>query len=100
MILLVCPGMAMGYQFGPSYKNYKTGYCYKFRSRKFSSFGGGKQFEWSGGDKNILQITTGMKNDKTLGYHFPTVNMDTDKKLTVYMPKSDNWDYKVAKENM
>ena len=57
-------------------------------------------YDWSGGDKNILQITTGMENDKTLGYHFPTVNMDTDKKLTVYMPKSDDWDYKVAKENM
>ena len=57
-------------------------------------------FLWSGGDKNILQITTGMENEKTVGYHFPTVNLDTDKKLSVYMPKSDKWDYKVAKDDM
>ena len=57
-------------------------------------------FTWSGGEKNILQITTGMEEEKTFGYHFPLVKLDTYKKLTVYMPKSDDWDYKVAKENL
>ena len=57
-------------------------------------------FTWSGGEKNILQITTGMEEEKTFGYHFPMVKLDTYKKLTVYMPKSDDWDYKVAKENL
>ena len=54
---------------------------------------------WSSGDKNILQITAGTE-EETVGYHFPTVNMDTDYKLSVYMPKSDNWKYKVAKDDM
>ena len=57
-------------------------------------------FDWSYEDKNILQITTGMNHDNTLGYHFPTVNLDTDHKLSVYMPKSDDWEYKVAKDYM
>ena len=68
--------------------------------RCYHNNGWSNYYKWSGGDKNILQITTGMENDKTLGYHFPTVNMDTDRKLSVYMPKSDNWDYKVAQDNM
>ena len=82
--------------------NYNDGFCYDSNSNSWtdSNSNSWTKFYWSGGDKNILQITTGMENDKTLGYHFPTVNMDTDKKLTVYMPKSDDWDYKVAKENM
>ena len=84
MILLVCPGMQTS----------SNGWC------KFSNGATFGKYKWSGGDKNILQITTGMENDKTLGYHFPTVNLDTDKKLSVYMPKSDNWDYKVAQDNM
>ena len=72
-----------------------SGNCYDYNKCYY-----GCSYTWSGGDKNILQITTGMENDKTLGYHFPTVNLDTDRKLSVYMPKSDNWDYKVAQDNM
>ena len=84
MILLVCPGMQTS----------SNGKCVDNNGYTFG------YYTWSGGDKNILQITTGMENDKTLGYHFPTVNLDTDRKLSVYMPKSDNWDYKVAQDNM
>ena len=62
--------------------------------------GYGYKYHWGGGEKSILQITTGMDKEKTLGYHFPSVNLDNEKKLTVYMPKSDEWNYKVAKDDM
>ena len=48
-------------------------------------------YTWSGGEKNILQFTTGTKN--AFGYHFPTFNLDKHNELKIYMPKVGDLDY-------
>ena len=49
-------------------------------------------------EKNILHVTTG--TEKTLGYHFPTVNMDSEKKMRIYLPKKGDWKYKLDEDDM
>ena len=46
-----------------------------------------------GSERNILHVTNGKK--KKLGYHYPTVSMANQNKMRVFLPKSDEWDYKV-----
>ena len=43
-------------------------------------------------EHSILHVTNG--KDKTLGYHFPSVVMRRQDTIGIYMPKSDEWDYR------
>ena len=53
---------------------------------------------WNYPERNILHVTTG--TEKTLGYHFPTVNMEDEKKMRIYLPKKGDWKYKLDEDDM
>ena len=51
-----------------------------------------EKYSWSGGEKNIFQITTGV--DETKGFHLPTVELNKQNEMFIYMTKPEKWDYK------
>ena len=61
------------------------------KEKRFS-FGGVETSLGSSNDHSILHITNGKK--KTLGYYFPSVVMRTQNEMGIYMPKSDEWNYR------
>ena len=61
--------------------------CIKEKNFSFGSIGRSLAY-----DHSILHVTNGKK--KTLGYYAPSVVMRKHDKIGIYMPKSDEWDYR------